>query len=164
MLGTNPTARNATTSLAFRHRSTSLSHRTPEAVMSRIVPGRNDFTFALGPIFPNISVIQSESEWYSYRARCFSPDFRQALSSAEWTIAGVEDLLNIPTLHDFRAILDAHIHFGGYVAVGGDLSDIFSSQTTPPSTLITHNQSPVDYLATSESRRADLRRVWYGDT
>ena len=94
-------------------------------------PWDDNFTVTLGPIFLNNSVIKSESEWYSSHPRCLTRDFFQPLADLQLTIARVETLLKTPSLSAFRALLDAHIHFGGHSSVGGDLADVFAGVNDP---------------------------------
>ena len=94
-------------------------------------PWDNNFTVTLGPIFPNTSVVHSESEWYSSNPRCLSRDFLQPLASTILTTANVNKLLAQPSLGAFRAFMDATVHIGAHAATGGDLIDIFSSPNDP---------------------------------
>ena len=94
-------------------------------------PWDGNFTVTLGPIVPNTTLAKKESERYASNPRCLSRDFLQLLSSDHLTTARVMDLLRTTSLHDFRELMEGHVHFAGHSTIGGDLVDIFTSSNDP---------------------------------
>lgn len=85
----------------------------------------------MGPIFPLPAGQETPDDYLAYRPHCLRRDFLQERPDQFITKDIIDELMNAPTLADFRSLFDVSVHFAGHSGVGGDMSDVFTSTQDP---------------------------------
>ncbi|KAF2645366.1 Di-copper centre-containing protein [Massarina eburnea CBS 473.64] len=98
----------------------------------------SNFTINLGPVAPANNT-PDNTYGYKYNPRCLKRDFLPGLSASNLAYANVSALLQLQSIHEFRAVFDGVMHPASHSNIGGDLFDLFSSPTDPAFYLL-HSQ------------------------